>query len=91
MIQQLQGQLQSRIEQDEEVKNLQYEIAVRQKELKEVTSDNIRYEELLEETELKFKEVSEKLVIKDKKWQRDIAVEKRKAEQLTRQVDILKH
>ena len=55
MIQQLQGQLQSRIEQDEELKNLQYEIAVRQKELKEVTTDNIRYEELLEETELKFK------------------------------------
>ena len=31
--------------------------------LKEVTTDNIKYEELLEEIEIKYKEISEKFFV----------------------------
>jgi hypothetical protein len=56
-----------------------------------VTADNIKYEEILEEMEIKNKEVSERLLASERKWQRDLSVEKRKIEQLNRQVDLLKH
>ena len=50
--------------------------------LKEVTTDNIKYEELLEEIEIKYKEISEKFFVSQQKWQRSLAVEKRKNEQM---------
>jgi hypothetical protein len=41
--------------------------------------------------EIRNKEVSERLLVSERKWQRDLSVEKRKIEQLNRQVDLLKH
>ena len=57
--------------------------------LKEVTTDNIKYEELLEEIEIKYKEISEKFFVSQQKWQRSLAVEKRKNEQMRKQNESL--
>lgn len=91
LIQQLEGQLSSRVRQDEQLKHLQGELEVRTLQLKEVTADNMKYEEILEDMEMKNKEVTERLLVTERKWQRDISVEKRKIQQLNRQVDQLKH
>lgn len=38
----------------------------------------MKYEEILEDMEMKNKEVTERFLVTERKWQRDISVEKRK-------------
>ena len=73
-------ELEKRERQEETVKQLESELKATTTQLRSVTADNIRYEEILEDAELRNKELTEQLANVEKKWQRDLTLEKRKVQ-----------
>ena len=58
MIVQLQGELEERMRQEHQLESMSNQLKTRNEELREVAEDNARYEEALEELEIRNKELT---------------------------------
>ena len=82
--QQLQVELEAKLSQQNDMEMLSKEMKAQAAEIRDLTRDNIKYEEILEEIEMHNKQLTEKLLVQEQKYRRSLDVHNRKNEQLAR-------